>query len=82
MSKFLKNVKDVEALRAAIKQCKGNVILRSIDGSEEFNMKSVLSEYVAIGRLCEECGDWFEFFCMNPADEGILMQYFIEHKDN
>lgn len=82
MSKFLKNVKDIELLKAAIKRCKGDVILRSIDGREEFNMKSTLSEYVAIGRLCEEAGDQWEFFCMDRNDEGILMQYFIEHKDN
>ena len=35
MSKFLKNIKDLEAFRAAVRQCKGDIILRSTDGTEE-----------------------------------------------
>ena len=75
---ILKRVKDIEALKAAIKKCQGDVILRSVDGTEEFNMKSTLSQYIAIGKLCEEHGDDYEFFCMNKADEGNMIEFFIE----
>ena len=74
----LKNVRDINALMAAVHKCKGDVILRSADGSEEFNLKSKLSEYIAIGRLCEEDGDSWEVFCMDKRDEGELLKFFYE----
>ena len=74
----LKNVKDINALMAAVRNCQGDVILRSADGTEEFNLKSKLSEYIAIGRLCEEDGDSWEIFCMNRNDEGELLKFFFE----
>lgn len=78
MSKFLKNIKDLEAFRAAVRQCKGDVILRSTDGTEEFNLKSRLSEFIALGKLADTHGDQYEIFCMNYADEAILLKYFYD----
>lgn len=78
MSKFLSNIQDLEAFRAAIKQCKGDVILRKNDGSEEFNMKSHISAYVAWGKLASECGTDYEVFCMNKSDEANLLKYFYD----
>ena len=78
MSKFLKNIKDLEAFRAAVRQCKGDVILRSTDGAEEFNLKSRLSEFIALGKLADMHGDQYEIFCMNYADEAILLKYFYD----
>ena len=75
---LLKNIKDVEKLREAIKKCNGDVILRSVDGTEQFNMKSALSQYIAISRLCEERGDQYEIFCMDRNDEPYLLQFFHE----
>ena len=78
MSKFLSSVKDLEALRTAIEKCQGDVILRKNDGSEEFNMRSQLSSFVAWGRLASECGDTYEIFCMNKGDEANLLKYFYD----
>jgi len=78
MSKFLSNIHDLEAFRAAIAQCKGDVILRKNDGSEEFNMKSQLSAFIAWSKLADLHGDQYEIFCMNSADEGNLLKYFFE----
>lgn len=77
---LLKNITDINALLAAIAKCEGDVILRSIDGSEEFNLKSTLSQYIGIARLCEEHGDEYEIFCTNrnSNDEVYLMQFFHE----
>lgn len=77
---LLKNITDINALLAAISKCEGDVILRSVDGSEEFNLKSTLSQYIGIGRLCEEHGDEYEIFCpsRNTNDEAYLMQFFHE----
>ena len=73
---LLKNAKDIDNLIAAVDRCRDDVILRSTDGREEFNLKSVLSRYVAIGQLCRDHGDEYEIFCMNPADEGYMLTFF------
>lgn len=75
---LLKNSKNVEELIDAIAKCTGDVILRSVDGTEEFNMKSALSQYIAIGRLCEERGEYYEIFCTNKNDEQYLLKFFHE----
>ena len=79
---LLKNVHDVNLFLNAIKECRGDVVLRSMDGSEEFNLKSKLSQYIAIERLHRECGDEYEVFCLNRADEGHMLKFFydIQHK--
>lgn len=73
---LLKNAKDIDLLIEYVSKCTGDVILRSVDGKEEFNLKSVLSRYVAISRLCEEHGDEYEIFCSNRQDEIYMMQFF------
>lgn len=78
MSKFLKDIRDLEAFRAAVKDCKNDVILRKNDGTEEFNLKSTLSEFIALGRLADKHGDSYEIFCMDHADEANLLKYFYE----
>jgi hypothetical protein len=75
---LLKNIRDVNLLISAVDKCTGDVILRSIDGTEEFNLKSKLSQYIAIGKLCAEHGDDYEIFCLSKADEGFMMQFFSE----
>lgn len=74
----LENVREVEGFLKAVDQCKGDVVIISTEGSkEEFNLKSLFSRYIAIGRLCEDHGD-FEVFCHLKEDEPILLQYFHE----
>ena len=79
MSRFLRNINDLEAFRAAIKECKGDVYLLNQDKSEQFNLKSQLSEFIALGKLAEKHGDQYEIFCQLPSDEGFLLKYFYEH---
>lgn len=78
MSKFLKNIKDLEAFKAAVRNCAGDVFLVKNDGSEQFNLKSTLSEYLGLARLADAHGDEYEVFCQFPADEGNLLKYFFE----
>ena len=75
---LLKNLKDINMFINSLDKCEGTVILRSVDGSEEFNLKSKLSQYIAIGRLCEEHGDEYEVFCSNKADESYMIGFFTE----
>lgn len=75
---LLKNAKDIDHLIAAVSKCTGDVILRSQDGSETFNLKSTLSQYVAIARLCEDHGDNYEVYCLDKTDESYMLQFFYE----
>lgn len=75
---LLKNVSDVDSLVTAVEKCSGDVLLRSVDGREEFNLKSKLSQYIAIGKLCDEHGDEYEVFCTNIVDEGHMLKFFRE----
>ena len=77
---LLKNVKDVNALIAAVDKCNGDVVIRSTDGKEEFSLKSTFSRYIAIGRLCDEYGEYYEMFCKNREDEYNMIQFFYELK--
>jgi len=52
----------------------------SRDGREKLNLKSKISQYVAIERLHRECGDEYEIFCMNKADEGYMLKFFYDMK--
>ena len=73
---LLKNAKDIDNLIGAVDHCRGDVLLRSTDGREEFNLKSVLSRYVAIGELCKDHGDSYEVFCMDRSDEVYMLDFF------
>lgn len=77
---LLKNVKEIDKLLESVQKCQGDVILRHNSGTEEFNLKSRLSSYLAIARLCEEDGDNWEIFCMNHNDERYMLQFFAELK--
>ena len=74
--KLLKNTKDVENLIKDVDRCRGDVILRSGDGREEYNLKSVLSRYMAIGALCKDHGDEYEIFCLDRRDEANMMHFY------
>lgn len=78
---LLKNVHDVDAFLTAVNRCRDDVILRSCDGTEEFNLKSTLSRYIAIGELCKDHGDSYEIFCMDKADEGYMLAFFQDIKE-
>lgn len=77
---LLKNVHDVDLFMDAINRCRDDVILMSRDGREILNLKSKISQYVAIERLHRECGDEYEIFCMNKADEGYMLKFFYDMK--
>ena len=75
----LKNIKEVEAFRKVIHECEGDVYLKSPEG-DVFNLKSSLSEYIALGRLLGEAGDSLELFAarliafLNEVDKDELKQ--------
>ena len=73
----LKNIKEVDAFRTVIHTCTGDVYLKSQDG-DVFNLKSALSEYIALGQLLSEQGDNLELFADKREDEAKLISFLAE----
>lgn len=69
----LSNVKDVKTFIDAIDACQNDVYLKSPEG-DVFNLKSSLSQYIAVGRLLEESGDSLELYALTAEDDARLHQ--------
>lgn len=73
----LSNITDVQKFTAAVNACQGDVYLKSVEG-DVFNLKSSLSQYIAVGRLIEESGDNLELFAQTREDELLLLNMLSE----
>lgn len=73
----LTNTKEIFAFRVAVSKCKGDVWLESAEG-DRFNLKSVVSQYIALGALLTTQGESLELFCSDPTDEALFYQFFNE----
>lgn len=71
----LTNVSLVHRFLNTVNECKGDVWLESKEG-DKFNLKSPLSQYVAIGKLISERGDELELFCSDSSDESKFFEFF------
>lgn len=72
----LTNVKDVQKFIEVVNSCENDVYLKSLEG-DVFNLKSSLSQYIAIGRLLEESGDTLELFAQTREDEARLLEMLV-----
>ena len=73
----LQNIHEVEDFRNVIHQCKDDVFLKSQEG-DVFNLKSAMSEYIALGQLLSEQGDNLELFADKREDEAKLISFLAE----
>lgn len=76
----IKNIKDIETFLSVVNQCQGEVTLTSIYG-DKFNLKSTLTQYVAVAALLGEHGEDLELWCTNKDDERRFLQMFKENPD-
>ncbi len=74
----LKDVSQVNEFLAAVNKCKDQVYLVSQYG-DRFNLKSQLSQYIAIAALVNQAGDDLELFCDSKEDEAIMLRYIVEN---
>ena len=51
----IRNLKKLNDFIAVVNECKGTVWLESPNG-DKFNLKSIFSQYLALGKLMEENG--------------------------
>lgn len=71
----LKNITLVHKFLGVVAKCNGDVWLESQQG-DRFNLKSPLSQYVAIGKLVSEHGNELELFCSSYDDEKNFFEFF------
>ncbi len=76
----LRNVDQVNEFLDVVKECRGNVLLKSAQG-DTYNMKSTLSQYIAVGALLGEKGDELELFCDYKEDELKFISFLTEHPE-
>lgn len=74
----LKDVSQVNEFLSAVNQCKDQVYLVSQYG-DRFNLKSQLSQYIAIAALVNQAGEDLELFCDSKDDEAIMLKYIVEN---
>ena len=74
----LTKIEQVNEFISVVDSCKGDVTLRSLDG-DIFNLKSKLSQYIAIAALLGQHGDELELFCSDREDESKFMHFLMEN---
>lgn len=75
-----RNADQIDDFLEAVQKCKGDVYLKSTEG-DVYNLKSRLSQYIAIGALLDDEGDCLELFCDKTEDEGHFYKFFAEHPE-
>ena len=76
----LRTITDIERFRNTINSCSGAVWLESAIG-DKFDLKSVFSQYIAIGRLIEDHNEELEIFASLPED-GAKILAFLKNKED
>lgn len=76
----IKNIKNVETFLAVVNECKGEVTLTSVYG-DKYNLKSVLTQYVAVAALLGDHGEELELWCTDKDDEKKFFKMFNEHPE-
>ena len=71
----IKNTEQLDEFLSRIKKCTGDVWLESDDG-DRINLKSKLSQYVAIGALLSMEGDNLGLYCSKEEDEAMFIEFF------
>ena len=73
----LTNIKDVQKFIDVVNSCEHEVYLKSLEG-DIFNLKSSMSQYIAIGRLIQESGSSLAHFANDKNDQIRLINFLHE----
>lgn len=76
----IKNIKDVNTFLEVVNECTGDVMLTSAYG-DKFNLKSALTQYVAVAALVGEHGEELELWCSDREDEAKFLSMFKENPE-
>lgn len=76
----LKSMRDIKHFQQAVDECRDNVWLVSGNGQEHYNVKSALSQYVAIGKLLSGDSE-LELFTESKDDEKHFLEMFATYPE-
>lgn len=76
----LKKVEQINDFIKIIDECTGDVYLTSQYG-DKFNLKSKISQYLAIAALLGEHGDELELWCTNREDTNKFLNFLYKHPE-
>lgn len=76
----IKNIGQINEFLKAVDKCEGGVKLYSPYG-DIYNIKSKLSQYIAIGELLSKHGDELELYCDRKTDESNFYAFFQNNPD-
>ena len=71
----IKKINQVNEFLQAVEKCKHDVWLTSPYG-DKYNLKSALSQYIAIAALLGNHGDELELWCDSKDDEQYFFDFF------
>ena len=54
---------------------------KGIIHSDRYNLKSALTQYIAIGALLDNHGEDLELFCNNKLDEPLFLNFFYNNPE-
>ena len=74
------NIEELNEFLEAASNATGPVYLRSPYG-DCYNLKSLFSQYIAIGELLGKHGDEMELYCDNREDEPLFFKFFKENPE-
>lgn len=73
----LKRVEDFDLFRDTLKQCVGEVYLESQEG-DRYNLKSTLSQYIALWALLRNDGHRLRLVCSDPEEAAKFSEFIIQ----
>ena len=76
----LANITEVDNFLKVVDECSGSVWLESVEG-DKINLKSKLSQYIAISALISCEADKLELFCSEYKDEQRFFKFFHENPE-
>lgn len=76
----LANIIEVDDFLKVVDECSGSVWLESVEG-DKINLKSKLSQYVAINALLSCENDKLELFCSKYEDDMKFFKFFHENPE-
>ena len=76
----LANITEVDNFLKTVDECTGSVWLESVEG-DKINLKSKLSQYIAINALISCESDKLKLFCSLPEDERKFFKFFYENPE-
>ena len=80
LTSIISNYIFIQIAQKIIDECEGEVWLESTFG-DKYNLKSMLSQYVAIGELISQRGEDLELFARNQNDTMKLIDFLSKHSD-